>query len=97
MLGNMWPWSGGFAQYVSWATGTEIPYMPPAEGGDWDRFQRYSAAFFENGGALEAFAAHVRFVVSRRNAINGILYRCAGRRPDRLAAGASRPFQPSTP
>ena len=21
VLGNMWPWSGGFAQYVSWATG----------------------------------------------------------------------------
>ena len=28
MLGNMWPWSGGFAQYVSWAAGVPVPYPP---------------------------------------------------------------------
>ena len=33
MLGNMWPWSGGFAQYVSWADESSIPYMPPAARG----------------------------------------------------------------
>ena len=25
ILGNMWPWSGGFAQYVAWATSTHPP------------------------------------------------------------------------
>ena len=40
MLGNMWPWSGGFAQYVSWAAGDRIPYPPPAVGGSWDGYQQ---------------------------------------------------------
>eukprot|EP00327_Prymnesium_parvum_P017419 CAMPEP_0113231402 /NCGR_PEP_ID=MMETSP0008_2-20120614/1401_1 /TAXON_ID=97485 /ORGANISM="Prymnesium parvum" /LENGTH=404 /DNA_ID=CAMNT_0000078055 /DNA_START=89 /DNA_END=1303 /DNA_ORIENTATION=- /assembly_acc=CAM_ASM_000153 len=75
ILGNMWPWSGGFAQYVSWATKTEIPYMPPADGGDWDRFQRYSVAFYSNENALRAFAAHVKFVLTKRNEFSGVLYR----------------------
>ena len=26
VLGNTWPFTGGFAQYVAWATGKEIPY-----------------------------------------------------------------------
>ena len=38
-LHNMWPWSGGLAQYVAWSTGEAIPYPPPAEGGDWGTFQ----------------------------------------------------------
>lgn len=27
-LGNEWQWSGGFAQYISWATNETIPYPP---------------------------------------------------------------------
>ena len=40
ILGNMWPWSGGFAQYVSWVAGDRIPYPPPAAGGSWDGYQQ---------------------------------------------------------
>ena len=43
MLGNMWPWSGGFAQYVSWAAGDRIPYPPPAVGGSWDGYQQHAS------------------------------------------------------
>ena len=42
MLGNMWPWSGGFAQYVSWVAGDRIPYPPPAVGGSWDGYQQHA-------------------------------------------------------
>ena len=42
MLGNMWPWSGGFAQYVSWAASDRIPYPPPAAGGSWDGYQQHA-------------------------------------------------------
>jgi mannan endo-1,4-beta-mannosidase len=27
LLNNMWQWSGGFAAYVSWATGETVPPM----------------------------------------------------------------------
>jgi mannan endo-1,4-beta-mannosidase len=27
LLSNMWQWSGGFAAYVSWATGETAPPM----------------------------------------------------------------------
>ena len=42
ILGNMWPWSGGFAQYVSWAASDRIPYPPPAAGGSWDGYQQHA-------------------------------------------------------
>jgi len=48
-LNNFWPWSGGFAQYVSWANGNEtIPYPPPAENGNWRTYQQYSARFYSD-------------------------------------------------
>ena len=73
VLGNTWPFTGGFAQYVAWATGKEIPYPPPAEGGNWDAFQQFVKDFF--GSAARALhAAHVRYVVGRTNAISGVAY-----------------------
>ena len=48
MLSNFWQWSGGFAQYVSWAGGGPIPYPPPAPGGSWDRFQNFTGGFYKN-------------------------------------------------
>ena len=47
-LNNFWPWSGGFAQYHRWFGGAEIPYPPPAEGGSWFTFARYSSRFYKN-------------------------------------------------
>ena len=74
MLGNMWPWSGGFAQYVSWAGGGPIPYMPPEPGGDWDRLQQYASRFYADRTAQGHYLAHVRFVLSRVNAYSGVRY-----------------------
>jgi mannan endo-1,4-beta-mannosidase len=76
MLGNMWPWSGGFAQYVEWgdavsASPSSIPYMPPERGGDWDTFQRYAARFYGSEEAQAAFRAHVHYVLTRRNPLRG--------------------------
>ena len=74
-LNNMWPWSGGMAQYVSWATGGPIPYPPPAEGGKWLRFMNFSSRFFKNEMAMETSFQHIRFIVNRRNRYTGKLYR----------------------
>lgn len=75
MLGNMWPWSGGFAQYVSWSSGSLIPYMPPARGGNWDKYQRFASRFYTDEVALSAYSAHVQFVASRLNEVTGEYYR----------------------
>lgn len=75
-LNNFWPWSGGFAQYVSWANKNEtIPYPPPAENGDWRTYQQYSARFYSNKTAKKWFENHIEKVINRVNSINKIPYK----------------------
>jgi len=73
-LSNFWPWSGGMAQYVSWASGEKIPYPPPADKGSWTRYMLYTCRFYSDGQALNLYNAHVDKVVTRRNSISGVLY-----------------------
>ncbi len=63
MLSNFWQWSGGFAQYLSWAGAGAIPYPPPAPGGSWDRFQKFCGSFYKSEKAKEAYRAYVKFLV----------------------------------
>lgn len=74
-LNNFWPWSGGFAQYESWFSDTPIPYPPPAEGGNWFTYARYSSRFYKNKAAMKAFEKHIRHLVQRTNTITGRAYR----------------------
>lgn len=74
-LNNFWPWSGGFAQYHQWFGGGEIPYPPPAEGGSWFTFARYSSRFYKNKAAMAAFDQHIYKIVGRVNCLTGINYR----------------------
>ncbi|MBZ4034224.1 beta-mannanase [Flavobacterium sp. 17A] len=75
-LNNFWPWSGGFAQYVSWANKDEIiPYPPPAENGDWKKYQQYSARFYSNKSAKNWFENHIKKVINRVNSITKIPYK----------------------
>ena len=74
-LNNMWPWSGGFAQYMNWVTGKPIPYPPPAEGGKWLKYLKFSAQFFNNKKAKALYDSHVQHIVNRRNSISGVLYK----------------------
>ena len=73
-LNNFWPWSGGMAQYVRWSGGEPIPYPPPAEGGSWETFQKYSARFYSNETALLAAENTVRTLVTRINSITSRKY-----------------------
>lgn len=63
MLNNFWQWSGGFAQYLSWAGAGAIPYPPPAPGGSWDQFQKFCGSFYKNDKAKESFRAYIKFLV----------------------------------
>jgi len=71
-LNNFWHWSGGMAQYVSWATNTPIPY--PNDTGDWDRFQRYAEQFYSCDQCLEWWHNHITTIVTRINTITHISY-----------------------
>jgi mannan endo-1,4-beta-mannosidase len=65
MLNNFWQWSGGFAQYLSWAGAGPIPYPPPTPGGSWDRFQKFSGGFYTNAKAVAAYNAYINFLVPK--------------------------------
>ncbi|MBN2613181.1 MAG: cellulase family glycosylhydrolase [Bacteroidales bacterium] len=72
VLNNYWQWSGGMAQYLSWATGDSV--LDPDASGDWHGFMRYSAEFYNNADANEMFFRYLKEIISRRNSINGKLY-----------------------
>jgi len=73
-LNNMWPWTGGFAQYINWVEKKEIPYPPPAEQGNWLRFIRFSSRFFNNKEAQRLYRNHIRHIITRINSISGKPY-----------------------
>jgi len=76
-LSNYWQWSGGFAQYVRWITGEQIPDpdRPVMERGDWGGFIKFSARFYTTPAAVELYHGYVAHLIQRRNTINGRLYR----------------------
>jgi mannan endo-1,4-beta-mannosidase len=73
VLNNYWHWSGGMAQYVSWADGSAIPY--PNDTGDWWSFMLYAAQFYTNSQCQEWFRDHIGALVNRQNTVNGRTYR----------------------
>ncbi|MCB0634656.1 MAG: cellulase family glycosylhydrolase [Saprospiraceae bacterium] len=74
-LNNFWPWSGGFAQYENWFGGEAIPYPTPDGEGNWFSYVLYSARFYKNKAAMEAFDDHIRYLIGRTNTVTGQLYR----------------------
>ncbi|KAI8141448.1 glycoside hydrolase superfamily [Fennellomyces sp. T-0311] len=77
-LNNFWQWSGGFAQYVAWVTGNQtIPY--PVGDDFWSDFTAHSARFYNDSSVVDEAQAmwkdHIETVISRRNTVNGKLYR----------------------
>lgn len=75
-LTNYWEWSGGMAMYVHWATGEPIPdpNKPGAKHTGADHMN-YAARFYGLPRAQELFREHITYVLSRRNTINGRIYR----------------------
>ncbi len=67
-LNNFWPWSGGMGQYMVWAgVADSIPYPPPAPNGDWDKYQKFTAQFYDSKKAMKMFEDHIKFIVKRKN------------------------------
>jgi mannan endo-1,4-beta-mannosidase len=75
-LSNYWQWSGGFAQYVRWATGETIPDpdLPKIAAGDWSAFMKMSARLYATPAANDLYLAFTEHLLQRRNTINGRRY-----------------------
>lgn len=75
-INNFWSWTGGMAQYRSWASNNEaIPYPPPAENGDWSKFQKYSSHFYENKKANRLLKNHLNYLLNHVNKFTGVKYK----------------------
>ena len=74
-LSNFWPWSGGFAQWVSWTDGSSIPYPPPHPGGSWNVFQEYSSRFYSLPNAVRRQQESVKKIITRINSISNLPYK----------------------
>jgi mannan endo-1,4-beta-mannosidase len=75
-LTNFWNWSGGMAQYIVWSGAADsIPYPPPHPGGDWGRYQEFTAQFYSNQKAMEMLDNHIRFIVNRKNTYSDLDYK----------------------
>ncbi|KAJ2156580.1 hypothetical protein GGF46_005087 [Coemansia sp. RSA 552] len=84
-LANYWTWSGGVAQYVSWATSTDIPYPVQWDplnqvfaGGDYTKYLDYTNRFYADDSIYNItqswFKQHIKAVVSRVNTVSGLRY-----------------------
>ncbi|KAJ1824401.1 hypothetical protein LPJ60_000800 [Coemansia sp. RSA 2675] len=85
-LSNYWTWSGGVAQYVSWATDTRIPYPVQWDhlrqvfaGGEYQAYLDYTNRFYADPQLYNTtqmwLRDHIHRVVTRTNAYTGLEYR----------------------
>jgi len=73
-VSNYWQWSGGFAQYVRWITGETIP-DPDKPPNDWHGFMQMSARLYQTPAANQLYLDYVKSLITRRNTVNGRIYR----------------------
>lgn len=71
-LNNSWEWSGGYGQYLEWATGE--PTLIPLIDGYWP-FMQQMRQFQTNTDAQALFYDHVRAIVGRTNSLTGKAYK----------------------
>ncbi len=71
-LNNSWEWSGGYGQYLEWATGEKA--LIPLVDGYWP-FMLQMRKFQTSSEAQNLFYNHVRAIVGRTNSITGKPYK----------------------
>ena len=70
-LNNSWEWSGGYGQYMEWATGEKA--LIPLIDGYWP-FMQQMRKFQTSKESQELFLNHVRAIVGRTNSLTGKPY-----------------------
>ncbi len=71
-LNNSWEWSGGYGQYMEWATGEKA--LIPLIDGYWP-FMQQMRKFQTSPESQELFYNHIRAIVGRTNSVTGKPYR----------------------
>ena len=71
-LNNSWEWSGGYGQYLEWATGEKA--LIPVLDGYWP-FMQQMRKFQISKEAQELFYNHLRTIVGRTNSLTGKPYK----------------------
>ena len=71
-LNNSWEWSGGYGQYLEWATGEKA--LIPLIDGYWP-FMQQMRKFQTSKESQELFYNHVKAIVGRTNSITGKPYK----------------------
>ena len=71
-LNNSWEWSGGYGQYLEWATG-EKALIPLLDG--YLPFMQQMRKFQTSKESQELFYNHIRAIVGRTNSLTGKPYR----------------------
>jgi mannan endo-1,4-beta-mannosidase len=71
-VNNSWEWSGGYGQYLEWATGEKT--LIPLVDGYWP-FMQQMRKFQTSGEAQQLYFNHLRNIVSRVNSITGKPYK----------------------
>ena len=71
-LNNSWEWSGGYGQYLEWATGEKT--LIPLKDGYWP-FMQQMRKFQTSKESQQLFYNHVRAIVGRTNSITGKPYK----------------------
>ena len=71
-LNNSWEWSGGYGQYLEWATGEKA--LIPLIDGYWP-FMQQMRKFQTSEASQELFYNHIRAIVSRTNSVTGKAYK----------------------
>lgn len=74
-LNNYWDWTGGMAQYVSWAENVNIvdPTSNPNLG--WDDYIGFSARFYGSEKAQERYRKYINTIINRTNIYSKISYK----------------------
>ena len=71
-LNNSWEWSGGYGQYLEWATGEKA--LIPLIDGYWP-FMQQMRKFQTSRESQELFYNHLRAIVGRTNSLTGKPYK----------------------
>lgn len=71
-INNSWEWSGGYGQYLEWATGEKT--LIPLEDGYWP-FMQQMRKFQTSTESQELYFNHLRNIVGRTNSITGKPYK----------------------
>ena len=73
-LTNSWDWSGGMPKYLEWNGYGKIPDASAGSIG-WSQYTQYMSQFQECEPCKKALLNNIKYIINRKNTINGVNYK----------------------